>query len=63
MNLPVNIKSPLLTLKRVEQLWETNVLICAVTEALVVALAPGIHLSIFSEGHRELAATAHLNDV
>lgn len=49
--LPISIIWHLLTLKRVEQLWEAHVLICAVTEALVVTLSPGIHLSIFGEGH------------
>lgn len=59
----INIKSDLLTLKCVKQLWEANVLICAVTKTLVVTLSPGIHLTIFREGHWELAATAHLNYV
>lgn len=36
-------------------------LICAMTKALVVTLSPGVHLTIFSESHRELAATAHLH--
>lgn len=64
MNLPISIISSiishLLTLKRVEQLWEAHVFICTVPEALVVTLSPGVHLSIFGEGHWELAATAHL---
>lgn len=38
-------------------------LVGAVAEPLVVALPPGVHLSILGEGHRELAATAHLHNV
>lgn len=40
--------SQILTLKTVEQLWVADMFICAMTEALVVSLPPGVHLAIFS---------------
>lgn len=52
-----------LTLKTVEQLRVANMLIGAMTKALVVSLSPCVHLAIFGEGHRELAAAGHLHYV
>lgn len=38
-------------------------LVSAMAEPLVVALPPGVHLSVLGERHRELAAAAHLHNV
>lgn len=38
-------------------------LVCAVAQPLVISLAPGVHLSVFGEGHGELATAAHLHNV
>ena len=37
--------------------------VCAVAQALVVSLPPGVHLALLGERHGELAAAAHLLDV
>jgi len=56
-------RGSVLTLEAVEQLGVADVLVGAVAEPLVVALPPGVHLSIFGERHGELAAAAHLHHV
>lgn len=52
-----------LTLQTVQQFGVADVLVCAVSEALVVPLSPGVHLPVFGQGHGELAPAAHLDDV